>query len=1211
MVKKIVSLLLVCLISFSPSLIFAEGSQANVMKSFYVSLNGNDANPGSIDAPFKTIERAKEEVRKYNDDMTGDIYVYLREGVYHLEETLAFTKEDSGSNGYNIVYTSYEGENAKISGGKKIEGWKKAEGNLWVADLSDYGIEYALQLSVNDRRAMRAKSEERVLLDELYKMEGSSYAADGIISYDSKYADYINQEDIQLHFARGWKSYILNVDKIEKNAEGSLFFMEQPFFNGVTAGVESFDLMPGNNFWIENAFEELDKEGEFYYNRAEKKLYYMPRADENMETAEVELAFLEQLITITGKDSAEKVENIVFDSLTLAHATYLRIPRYGITTDQAQTMAVHETDLPKPLGFYQVAANITIDRAEKIQFKNNVIRDMGCVGIALIEGVYNCKFEGNVFCDIGDSAMTIGLINSAYQDKVYEGRDLAHGKLTTSSSGAGKSTYYSSMAAVDGSKKTGWSPGGVGPFWWQVDLGEAYEIDRVEIDDREEVDNAITRQNFEIRASNDPTFETYTVLGVQGSNPYPHKGTGVYYVENDEKFRYVRVAKSDTSYLFLTEVRVINESMEYAPGCDLNHYNLIKNNYITRIGVINYSAPGIQAYYSQGTQMIHNTVYDVPYSGLCSGWGWNQYPDLVDARDNRINYNKIEKSMQTCIDGGGIYTLGKQQNSQMIGNYITGQINQYGGIYGDNTTSFFTYKNNVTEDVCISYLGSGNGEGISWEENYTTQAKDMISTSKGLRKYNNQIFMPGDPPLEALETMMNAGLEPEYEHIKEKAGENYWFVDDIFDITNNSRHEVDPMIMNDSNFKVYFIQNHINSARTWLTMLEVGSEPGQYPKEAVDKFAQAIEDAAGVARKEPVDYIEILNARQALMVDALNELNASRVVYSADEIVGVAERELSETKIGSGLGEITQENYDHLKNALEIYKGEPTDLHKKQYLDKSLIRFNEKKISLDINGFKIEGMMGAEKIDDETGVITIDAKHATDLSAVVPIVDCNDQIKVSPDLSLPQNFAEAVTYTLSTPDGAYSKSYTVNVVKPTAMNIDGEYDLKETIEDKDNWELFGSYNINSYSGKLFGDMEFAFNMEIEQRTDYDWPSFVFRSQDPEKSFDDAGNDSYILVFNPGSIELHRFNKGVRTQFYGPVKNVTTIFGDSLKTDVFKFNQKNEMKLKTKNEADGVRITLTINGESVIDFVDNYKGAITSPGYIATVSPAAPVVLTGK
>ena len=63
------------------------------------------------------------------------------------------------------------------------------------------------------------------------------------------------------------------------------------------------------------------------------------------------------------------------------------------------------------------------------------------------------------------------------------------------------------------------------------------------------------------------------------------------------------------------------------------------------------------------------------------------------------------------------------------------------------------------------------------------------------------------------------------------------------------------------------------------------------------------------------------------------------------------------------------------------------------------------------------------------------------------------------------------------------------------------------------------------------------------------------------------------------------------------------------TDVFKFNQKNKMKLTTRNENGGVRIILEINGEEVINILDNHEGAITNAGYIATISPSAPVVLT--
>ncbi|MBQ8588696.1 MAG: hypothetical protein IJ454_04815, partial [Clostridia bacterium] len=160
MQRKIVSLLLICILCITSLPALAGSDVGNVQNSLYVSVDGSDDNAGTIDAPFKTIARAQAEVRKLNDNMTGDICVYLRGGVHRLTEPLVFTKEDSGTNGYYIRYTSYPGEEVKISGGKKIEGWEKTDGKAWVTTVE--GIEYAMQLSVNDRRAIRARSSERI-----------------------------------------------------------------------------------------------------------------------------------------------------------------------------------------------------------------------------------------------------------------------------------------------------------------------------------------------------------------------------------------------------------------------------------------------------------------------------------------------------------------------------------------------------------------------------------------------------------------------------------------------------------------------------------------------------------------------------------------------------------------------------------------------------------------------------------------------------------------------------------------------------------------------------------------------------------------------------------------------------------------------------------------------------------------------------------------
>lgn len=80
--------------------------------------------------PFQTIEKAMASVREINSNMTGDIYVYLMEGTYTLSDTLTFGTSDSGTNGYTIIYTSYNGANSVVSGGVDISiGWSLCDGD--------------------------------------------------------------------------------------------------------------------------------------------------------------------------------------------------------------------------------------------------------------------------------------------------------------------------------------------------------------------------------------------------------------------------------------------------------------------------------------------------------------------------------------------------------------------------------------------------------------------------------------------------------------------------------------------------------------------------------------------------------------------------------------------------------------------------------------------------------------------------------------------------------------------------------------------------------------------------------------------------------------------------------------------------------------------------------------------------------------------------
>lgn len=146
----------------------AEGEmiESNVMATFYVSPEGSDEASGTLEAPFATLEKAKAEVAKINDDMTGDIVVYLMDGVYELDETIRFNKEDSGSNGYNIRYEAAPGAHPVISGGTELDN------DLWEYHdtVSGYDI-YKMPLSrdrklralyVNGERSYMASTEDAV-----------------------------------------------------------------------------------------------------------------------------------------------------------------------------------------------------------------------------------------------------------------------------------------------------------------------------------------------------------------------------------------------------------------------------------------------------------------------------------------------------------------------------------------------------------------------------------------------------------------------------------------------------------------------------------------------------------------------------------------------------------------------------------------------------------------------------------------------------------------------------------------------------------------------------------------------------------------------------------------------------------------------------------------------------------------------------------------
>lgn len=1233
--RGLISILCIALMLLSQMMpISAQG--APVQKEFYVDVNGSDNADGSKDKPFKTIERAKKAVSEINKNMSGDIKVYLREGTHRLDKPMSFNESDGGTNGYYVSYEAYENEKVIISGAKEVTGWEKVKGDsgLWTAPFD--AAPYVVTMDINGRPGRRAQSEDvgRLLRhwdnaeDDIYKVDGFYTNADDLA------LDLKNLTDVQLQLCYMWRTYLYNVDEVIVNPENEKEHLVKisrqigQEYDEITSQTKD----PINwGYWIQNCFEELDVPGEFYFDRTEKQIYYLPRENEDMTKAKVEVPVIEELIHLEGSSSLTKLKNIRFSGISFMHTAWFDRSRYGFHTGQTQDFYAQTEmlDYPTIIGKFFVPAAVQLRMTENVKFENNTFRGIEQVGIGCYSGAYYTVVDGNLFYEMGDCAVTVGT-SEAYESTIVEGRNLAEGQPVKKNGDGYKkqqryAQYLGPHSAVDPNKKTAWAPIDAKTFlpWIQVDLGEAYEIDRVEIDARPGVDQAPTRRNFEILASNDPEFNTYTVLGSQGSTPYPHESTRTWLVSDDTPYRYVRVQKTTKEYFWINELRVINESMEFSPKYQFPRYTTITNNYITRVAELNWGSPGVHGYFTEGCNISHNEIWDLPYSAVCMGWGWNNYLDMTACRDNRINYNKLHDTMQRCLDGGGIYTLGRQPNSTQIGNHTYNMPNPLGGFYTDTGTSYYTFRDNVIENTGMDYNTGGPtysiGNLITHNFSNSAQAKlvNMSGTAKDGITEDAIRFVPYNYPLDAIEIVENAGPTEKYWERRDEIPEKM-FIQPLWTMFDNGINVSNHGSMNDDRFLNWYLKMHLTNAANLLQMAKNEMEIGEsvYGDVEIKALEDAIADGTKAATARPIDRY-LIAEKAVTLRNALMEMGLSRVLPEYSTLYNEVKSDLEKTKIGTGVGDVTEESYNSLKKALKYTTEEYNKLSQERQrlaclkLEKSYNDFKEKRVSLDIKNFTFgsENQLGDATFDRENKTIKAHLLYAAGTVLAPESIGLSEQVKITPNPSAKSDFSQPVTYTVSTLDGSASENWTVVTTREEITSSDGEYALDEILTDEMGWSQVGNRSSH-YKNKNFGNITYTFNMRIDEKIEGDWPAIVFRNQYSNKEFTEKGTSAYVLIISNGQIEFHRFNNGVRTQFYGPVASVPQILGPSKDCSSFKYGQDNLIKLSVRNEEGGVRIIFNVNGTEELNILDNYEGAITGPGYFGTVAPNAPVVLGG-
>ncbi len=160
--------------------------------------------------------------------------------------------------------------------------------------------------------------------------------------------------------------------------------------------------------------------------------------------------------------------------------------------------------------------------------------------------------------------------------------------------------------------------------------------------------------------------------------------------------------------------------------------NEIANNVIKETGRDFVDTAGIFVGFTRNTLIEHNTISDVPWSGIAIGWGWGlldqsgfpgvpgatwyewgHYP-LTPNSGNKIRHNLFERFLGDRWDGGAIYTTGQQGQSPedpllIEGNVAIGKRAAGGGntFYTDGGSRYIKLKSNVSLNNPIGHMDFG------------------------------------------------------------------------------------------------------------------------------------------------------------------------------------------------------------------------------------------------------------------------------------------------------------------------------------------------------------------------------------------------------------------------------------------------------------------------------------------------------------------------
>ncbi|MCJ8014601.1 Ig-like domain-containing protein [Paenibacillus sp. KQZ6P-2] len=362
--------------------VYAEETE-NPGTVFYVSIDGNDLNPGTEEAPFHTLEKARDTIRQMKLESRlpeGGVTVYLRSGTYNRSESFLLEEQDSGSADKRITYRAYPGESVRLNGGLELQkSWftpvtdpavlnriisTDARTKVLQADLKGHGItDYGV---LSRHGYYKANDVSQVPPMELYVdgqgMTLARWPNKGTVQMGTILDPGPTRKDPDLQMRGGTFNYTYQRPDLWTQADdiwldGIFGYSWEWSYNKVAAidtNNKTITLAYGEmsglfkNWYpdfhfAQNLLEEMDMPGEYYIDRSQGLLYFMPTAAFEGDHPEITVSLLktpminavnasyvtfEDLILENGRDSAAVIMG--GNSMQLVHCEIRNFTNGGV-----------------------------------------------------------------------------------------------------------------------------------------------------------------------------------------------------------------------------------------------------------------------------------------------------------------------------------------------------------------------------------------------------------------------------------------------------------------------------------------------------------------------------------------------------------------------------------------------------------------------------------------------------------------------------------------------------------------------------------------------------------------------------------------------------------------------------------------------------------------------------------------------------------------